>query len=49
MALALVKKGLLKENVRKDTGALYLADIGIPCELYEEPGIDAGNIFTDKI
>lgn len=47
MTLALPKQGLLKENARSHVGSLYLADIGIPGELYKELGFDIENIFQD--
>jgi NAD(P)H-hydrate epimerase len=39
MTLALPKKGLLLDESREFVGDLYLADIGVPPELYKEMGL----------
>jgi NAD(P)H-hydrate epimerase len=39
MTLALPKKGLIIADSREYVGDLYLADIGVPTELYREMGI----------
>lgn len=48
MTLALPKEGLRYETGRGIVGELYLADIGVPPDLYSEPGIDleVGSIFA---
>jgi NAD(P)H-hydrate epimerase len=48
MTLALPKVGLRTPGVEKQVGELYLADIGVPAELYAEPalGIHVGPIFS---
>ena len=46
MTLALPKTGLLKNQAKKVVGKLFLADIGVPCELYKRMGIDVGPIFS---
>jgi NAD(P)H-hydrate epimerase len=46
--LALPKKGLLIREAHDHVGDLYLADIGIPPILYQEIGIEIGNIFKNK-
>lgn len=46
LTLALPKRGLLVEGAKSYVGDLYLADIGIPPSLYEELGLDVGNIFN---
>jgi NAD(P)H-hydrate epimerase len=47
MTLALPKTGLLKLSARAVTGALYLADIGVPLSLYKEMGIETGSLFNN--
>jgi len=48
MTLALPKEGLRYEAGRGIVGELYLADIGVPPDLYGEPGLDleVGSIFA---
>jgi len=46
LTLALPKKGLLREGVRPHVGELYLADIGVPPELYNLLDIAVGPIFA---
>lgn len=48
LTLALPKTGLVKEDVRDVVGELYVADIGVPPELYEELGIQVGPLFAKK-
>ena len=50
MAVALPKEGLRSEAAREHVGELYLADISVPPELYEEPalGLDVGAVFTES-
>ena len=40
MTLALPKEGLRARGVNTHVGELYLADIGVPPELYAEPALD---------
>ncbi len=49
MTLALPKTGLLAPTAREYVGELYLADIGVPPELYAAPslGFSAGPLFGD--
>jgi NAD(P)H-hydrate epimerase len=49
MTLALPKEGLRYETGHGVAGELYLADIGVPPDLYSEPalGIDVGAIFAN--
>jgi NAD(P)H-hydrate epimerase len=46
MTLALPKSGLIASQAHQYSGTLYLADIGVPKELYESMGIEIGNIFA---
>ncbi|MFO7943167.1 MAG: NAD(P)H-hydrate epimerase [Anaerolineales bacterium] len=46
LTLALPKTGLLKEETRPRIGELYLADIGVPSELYRRLDISVGPIFA---
>lgn len=48
MTLALSKKGLHDTAIRDAIGELYLADISVPPELYNNPGLDleVGPIFA---
>ena len=39
MTLALPKQGLLAAGVEVQVGALYLADISVPPELYASPAL----------
>jgi NAD(P)H-hydrate epimerase len=45
IALALPKLGLMSKPARPFVGELYLADIGVPPELYRQLGLEVGNIF----
>ena len=40
LTLALPKKGLFANDVLQKRGELYLGDIGVPPELYQEPSLD---------
>ena len=48
MTLALPKTGLCAKGARANTGELYLADIGVPPQLYAEPALalSVGPIFA---
>jgi NAD(P)H-hydrate epimerase len=46
LALALPKSGLLTTQARGYVGDLYLADISVPPELYQQMGIEVPNIFA---
>jgi NAD(P)H-hydrate epimerase len=46
VTLALPKAGLAAPRGRMAAGSIYLADIGVPRELYHGMGIDVGPIFT---
>jgi len=50
MTLALPKEGLRAPGVEAYTGELYLADIGVPPELYARPalGLKVGPIFAEN-
>ena len=47
MTLALPKIGLVKPEVKKVVGTLYLADIGVPDFLYKEMEIDITPLFLN--
>lgn len=47
LTLALPKTGLLTAEARPLVGDLYLADIGVPPELYQRIGIEVGPLFAD--
>ena len=47
LTLALPKAGLLQVNARPFVGHLYLADIGVPPELYRRIGVDVGPLFAN--
>jgi NAD(P)H-hydrate epimerase len=47
LTLALPKTGLLALSARPLVGDLYLADIGVPPELYRRLGLDLGPLFAD--
>ena len=49
MTLAMPKTGLLTQSARGCVGDLYLADIGVPPELYSAPSLnlDAPNLFQN--
>lgn len=46
LTLALPKGGLLAAAARPYVGDLYLADIGVPPELYRRLGLEVGPIFA---
>jgi len=47
LTLALPKTGLLAPSAQAFVGDLYLADIGVPPELYRRIGIEVGPLFAD--
>ncbi len=47
LTLALPKTGLLALSAQPFAGDLYLADIGVPPELYRRLGLDVGPLFAD--
>jgi NAD(P)H-hydrate epimerase len=47
LTLALPKTGLLAPQARPFVGQLYLADIGVPPELYHRLDIEVGPLFAD--
>lgn len=47
MILALPKTGLLASQAKDFVGALYVADIGVPPELYQRIGIEVGPLFVN--
>ncbi len=48
LTLALPKTGLFVEETRPYVGELYLADIGVPPELYQGMGISVEPIFAEQ-
>jgi len=48
MTLALPKTGLLVPQAKEYVGSLYLADIGVPPELYLRMGLDVGSPFVGE-
>jgi len=48
MTLALPKRGLMQESARPYVGQLFLADIGVPRELYQQIGLDVGLLFAES-
>ena len=48
MTLALPKEGLRREGADRFVGELYLADIGVPCQLYTRPplNLEAPDVFA---
>lgn len=49
LTLALPKKGLFKPEIKKQVNQLYLADIGVPLQLYQKMGLDlARNPFEES-
>ena len=50
LTLALPKAGLQADEARPYVGDLYLADIGVPPELYAQPslGLDVGPLFATE-
>jgi len=47
LTLALPKMGLLTPQARPYVGELFLADIGVPPELYRQLGIEVDRLFAD--
>ena len=47
LTLLLPKTGLLAPEARPYVGDLYLADIGVPPELYRRLGLEVGPIFGE--
>lgn len=49
LTLALPKEGLRVDDARRHVGELYLADIGVPPELYARPsiGLEVGHLFAE--
>ncbi len=47
LTLALPKTGLLVPSARSFVGDLYLADIGVPPELYRRIGLEVGTLFAE--
>ncbi len=47
LTLALPKTGLLALSAQPFAGDLYLADIGVPLELYRRLRLDVGPLFAD--
>ncbi len=48
LTLALPKTGLLKPEARPFVGDLYLADLGVPPQLYRRLGLEVGSLFTEN-
>ena len=46
LTLALPKTGLLAASARPFVGQLYLADIGVPPELYQQMGLSVPPLFA---
>jgi NAD(P)H-hydrate epimerase len=46
VTLALPKPGLLAPDAAEHVGRLYLADIGIPAEVFAAVGVDVGPVFS---
>ena len=46
LTLALPKAGLMQPTARDWTGSVYLADISVPAQVYEQLGLDTGAIFA---
>ncbi len=47
MTLALTKTGLLTPQAKDYVGRLFLADIGVPPELYRRMGMEVGPLFAE--
>lgn len=47
VTLALPKAGLLTVSGRDHVGDLYLADIGVPAEVYRRVGVEIGAVFAN--
>jgi NAD(P)H-hydrate epimerase len=48
MTLALPKIGLIQDNAKECVGRLYVADISVPPNLYNEIGYDSQHLFSDS-
>ncbi|MFQ6673748.1 MAG: NAD(P)H-hydrate epimerase [Fidelibacterota bacterium] len=48
MTLAMAKTGLLTKRAKKYVGKLYVADIGVPPELYADIGLASVRLFADE-
>ncbi len=48
LTLALPKIGLLAESAKSSVGELYLTDISVPPQLYENLGLQVGPIFAER-
>lgn len=48
MTLALPKTGLMKPSSRPLVGDLYLADIGVPPQVYTRIGLDSVQPFNEE-
>ena len=48
LTLALPKTGLKTKTGKEPVGELFLADIGLPPELYSELGLEVGHIFEKE-
>ena len=48
LTLALPKIGLLAETARPYVGQLYLADIGVPPEVYQQMGLSVPPVFASE-
>lgn len=47
LTLALPKSGLIAPQAQPPVGELYLADIGVPPELYRRIGLEVGTLFAE--
>ncbi len=48
LTLALPKIGLLGDSAREYVGELFVADVGVPPQVYAKMGIQVRNIFAEK-
>ncbi len=48
LTLALSKTGLIAPQAQPFVGELYLADIGVPPELYRRIGLEVGTLFAEE-
>ena len=48
LTLALPKIGLLEKKVKHSVGTLYLGDISVPPQLYENLGLQVSAIFAER-
>ncbi|MEX2547179.1 MAG: NAD(P)H-hydrate epimerase [Chloroflexota bacterium] len=49
MAVALPKRGIAAADGRRRAGTIYLADIGLPAELYRRAGLQFADPFADGL